>query len=136
MTAAGPPPRSSSVRCTSRGEEGATPGATTGAGSETLAGRDERELAGDGTRAHRSSARMRTLASPAPAGVWSAAMRPPWRRGKPEPPPIYVGSHDDRMTRIRPVHVDPDDDRPTREDTVHARELKQARGSFFGARRG
>jgi hypothetical protein len=64
-------------------------------------------------------------------------MRPPWHRGKPEPPPIYVGSHDDRMTRIRPVHVDPDDDQPTREDTNYARELKRARGSFFfGARRG
>jgi hypothetical protein len=63
-------------------------------------------------------------------------MRPPWQRKREPPPPVYVGSHDDRMTRIRPLHVDPDDDQPTREDTVRAREYRQARTTFFGARRG
>jgi hypothetical protein len=63
-------------------------------------------------------------------------MRPPWQREKREPPPIYVGSHDDRMTRIRPLHVDPDDDQPTREDKVREHEYRQARTTFFGARRG
>jgi hypothetical protein len=33
-----------------------------------------------------------------------------------EPPPVYVGSHDDKLSRLRPMHVDPDDDQPTRED--------------------
>ena len=33
-----------------------------------------------------------------------------------DPPPVYVGSHEDKLSRIRPLHVDPDDDRPTRED--------------------
>jgi hypothetical protein len=63
-------------------------------------------------------------------------MRLPWHRGEHEPPPIYVGSHDDRMTRIRPLHVDPDDDQPTREDKDRARDYKRARTTFFGARRG
>jgi hypothetical protein len=62
-------------------------------------------------------------------------MRPPWQR-KPEPPPVYVGSHDDRMTRIRPLRVDPDDDQPTREDKLRERDYRHSRGSFFGARRG
>ena len=31
-------------------------------------------------------------------------------------PPVYVGSHEDKLAHIRPVHVDPDDDQPTRED--------------------
>jgi hypothetical protein len=63
-------------------------------------------------------------------------MRPPWQRKHDPPPPVYVGSHDDRMTRIRPLHVDPDDDRPTREDKLRERDYRHSRGSFFGARRG
>jgi hypothetical protein len=63
-------------------------------------------------------------------------MRPLWRRPSPDLPPIYVGSHDERMMRIKPLHIDPDDDQPTREDKDRAREYKQARRSFFGARRG
>ena len=42
-----------------------------------------------------------------------------WRRlrgGEKTTPPVYVGSHDDKLAHIRPVHVDPDDDQPTRED--------------------
>lgn len=33
-----------------------------------------------------------------------------------EPPPVYVGSHDDKLSRLGPMHIDPDDDQPTRED--------------------
>ena len=38
------------------------------------------------------------------------------RGRKEEPPPVYVGSHDDKLSRLGPMHVDPDDDQPTRED--------------------
>jgi len=38
------------------------------------------------------------------------------RGRKEEPPPVYVGSHDDNLSRVGPIHVDPDDDQPTRED--------------------
>ena len=31
-------------------------------------------------------------------------------------PPVYVGSHEDKLSGVRPMHVDPDDDQPTRED--------------------
>ena len=31
-------------------------------------------------------------------------------------PPVYVGSHEDKLAHIRPMHVNPDDDQPTRED--------------------
>ena len=30
--------------------------------------------------------------------------------------PVYVGSHEDKLSRVRPLHIDPDDDQPTRED--------------------
>ena len=33
-----------------------------------------------------------------------------------EPPPVYVGSHDDKLSHVGAMHVDPDDDQPTRED--------------------
>ena len=38
------------------------------------------------------------------------------RGRKAEPRPVYVGSHEDKLSRVSPIHVDPDDDRPTRED--------------------
>jgi hypothetical protein len=60
-------------------------------------------------------------------------MRPPWHRRAEPPRPVYVGSHDDRMTRIPPLHVGPDDDAPTREDYERA---AANRDRFrFGARR-
>jgi hypothetical protein len=37
-----------------------------------------------------------------------AAKRPPRT--------VYVGSHEDRLSRLRPMQVDPDDDGRTRED--------------------
>jgi hypothetical protein len=37
-------------------------------------------------------------------------------RPKKEPPrKVYVGSHEDKLSRLAPLHADPDD-RPTRED--------------------
>ena len=38
------------------------------------------------------------------------------RRDEKDSPPVYVGSHEDKLSSIRPVHVDPDDDQRTRED--------------------
>jgi hypothetical protein len=52
-------------------------------------------------------------------------MRVSWRRllGKRrEVPPVYVGSHEHKLSRLRPMHFDPDGERPTRED----REAAQA----------
>jgi hypothetical protein len=44
-------------------------------------------------------------------------------RKKP-PRTVYVGSHEDKLSRVRPTSVDADDDRPTRED-------RQGHGSPF-----
>jgi hypothetical protein len=30
--------------------------------------------------------------------------------------PVYVGSHEDKLSHVEPMHIDPDDDQPTRED--------------------
>jgi hypothetical protein len=38
------------------------------------------------------------------------------RRRKPEPPPVYVDDHTDRLSSIRSHIHDDDDDRPSRED--------------------
>ena len=38
------------------------------------------------------------------------------RGRKPDPPPVHVGSHEDRLSSVRPMHVDADDEGPTRED--------------------
>jgi hypothetical protein len=36
---------------------------------------------------------------------------------KEQPPrPVYVGSHEDKLSQLRPLHMDPDDDVRTRED--------------------
>jgi hypothetical protein len=32
---------------------------------------------------------------------------------------VYVGSHEDKLSRLRAMHVDPDDDGRTREDVAH-----------------
>ncbi len=37
------------------------------------------------------------------------------RGGKP-PRTVYVGSHDDKLSRLAAMHIDPDDDGMTRED--------------------
>jgi hypothetical protein len=51
-------------------------------------------------------------------GQWS---RP---RKKRAPRTVYVGSHEDKLSRLRAVHVDPDDDGRTREDV----ELQKTEG--------
>ncbi len=41
-------------------------------------------------------------------------MRRLWPKKQP-PRTVYVGSHEDKLSRVAPLHADPDD-RPTRED--------------------
>jgi hypothetical protein len=43
-------------------------------------------------------------------------MRPTLRRRTKPPRTVYVGSHEDRLSRLSAVHIDPDDDGMTRED--------------------
>ena len=38
------------------------------------------------------------------------------RRRKKPPRTVYVGSHEDRLSRHKAMHIDPDDDGRTRED--------------------
>lgn len=38
-----------------------------------------------------------------------------WRRQRP-PRTVYVGSHEDKLSRLPAMHIDPDDDARTRED--------------------
>ena len=45
-------------------------------------------------------------------------------RRKPPPRTVYVGSHEDKLSRLAALHVDPDDDGRTRED----REAERADG--------
>jgi hypothetical protein len=51
-------------------------------------------------------------------------MKPPWSRREKPPRTVYVGSHEDKLSRLKPLHVDPDDDGRTRED----REVEQKEG--------
>ena len=38
-----------------------------------------------------------------------------WRKKRP-PRTVYVGSHEDKLSRLSAMHIDPDDDARTRED--------------------
>ena len=40
-----------------------------------------------------------------------------WRRKRP-PRTVYVGSHEDKLSRLPAMHIDPDDDRRTAEDVA------------------
>ena len=51
-------------------------------------------------------------------------MKAPWSRKERPPRTVYVGSHEDRLSRLTALHVDPDDDGRTRED----RESEQREG--------
>ncbi len=42
------------------------------------------------------------------------------RRRSAAPPPVLVGDHTDRLSRLRPIRHDPDD-RPCREDLLRSR---------------
>jgi hypothetical protein len=44
----------------------------------------------------------------------------PGRRSAPSPPPVLVGDHTDKLSRLRPIRHDPDD-RPCREDIESGR---------------
>ncbi len=50
-------------------------------------------------------------------------MRLPWRSHGKKKRTTYVGSHEDKLSRIPPMHVDPDDDRQTREDREEDRTI-------------
>ena len=49
-------------------------------------------------------------------------MRRIWPPKKQAPRTVYVGSYEDKLSRLRSMRVDPDDDRSTRED----RQLEKA----------
>ena len=51
-------------------------------------------------------------------------MKPPWSRKERPQRTVYVGSYEDKLSRLRALHVDPDDDGRTRED----REAEKAEG--------
>jgi hypothetical protein len=40
-----------------------------------------------------------------------------WPRKESAPRTVYVGSHEDKLSRLASMHVSPDDDGRTREDT-------------------
>lgn len=52
-----------------------------------------------------------------------------WRRKRP-PRTVYVGSHQDRLSRISAMRIDPDDDGRTREDVQ--RQKAEGRGLYGG----
>ncbi len=43
-------------------------------------------------------------------------MKPPWSRNERPPRTVYVGSHEDKLSRLKAFPVDPDSDGRTRED--------------------
>jgi hypothetical protein len=56
-----------------------------------------------------------------------------WTR---EPPrrTVYVGSHEDKLSRLAAMRIDPDDDGRTREDREHERAEGRFRFGFYGSR--
>jgi hypothetical protein len=50
---------------------------------------------------------------------------------KSEPRTVYVGSYEDKLSRLAPMRVDPDDDGRTRED-VELQQKAKRRGNFGG----
>jgi hypothetical protein len=51
-------------------------------------------------------------------------MKRSWFRRERPPRTVYVGSHEDKLSRLAALHMDPDDDGRTRED----RESEKAEG--------
>jgi protein involved in temperature-dependent protein secretion len=51
-------------------------------------------------------------------------MKRSWFRRERPPRTVYVGSHEDKLSRLAALHMDPDDDGRTRED----REAEKAEG--------
>lgn len=60
--------------------------------------------------------------------LWT--MKRPWTRKERAPRTVYVGSHEDKLSRLRPMHVDPDDDGRTREDVAYQK--AEGRGLYGG----
>jgi hypothetical protein len=54
----------------------------------------------------------------------------PSKRTKKQPRTVYVGSHEDKLSRLPAMHIDPDDDGRTTED-VRA-EKAEGRGLYGG----
>jgi hypothetical protein len=52
-----------------------------------------------------------------------------WSRKKPART-VYVGSHEDKLSRIAAIHIDPDDDGRTLEDV--RRQKAEGRGLYGG----
>jgi hypothetical protein len=52
-----------------------------------------------------------------------------WARKHP-PRTVYVGSHEDKLSRLSAMRIDPDDDGRTREDV--ARQRSEGRGLYGG----
>jgi hypothetical protein len=46
---------------------------------------------------------------------------------KRRPRTVYVGSHEDKLSRLSAIRIDPDDDGRTREDVEQQRALRRAR---------
>jgi hypothetical protein len=59
-------------------------------------------------------------------------MKRPWSRKERPPRTVYVGSHEDKLSRLRAMHVDPDDDGRTREDLEKAARSPLAGGGLGG----
>ena len=59
----------------------------------------------------------------------SELWHPSWGRERP-PRTVYVGSHEDKLSRISPMRIDPDDDGRTREDVQHQK--AEGRGLYGG----
>jgi hypothetical protein len=57
----------------------------------------------------------------------------PPKRVKNPPRVVYVGSYEDKLSRIAAMRIDPDDDGRTREDV--ARESAERRGRYRGGGR-
>jgi hypothetical protein len=54
----------------------------------------------------------------------------PPKRGKNPPRVVYVGSHEDKLSRLSAMRIDPDDDGRTREDL--AKQRSERRGIYGG----
>jgi hypothetical protein len=59
-------------------------------------------------------------------------MKPPWSRKERTPRTVYVGSHEDKLSRLKALHVDPDDDGRTREDRESEKKDRRPPGGLPG----
>ena len=57
-------------------------------------------------------------------------MRRIWPPKKQAPRTVYVGSYEDKLSRLRPMRVDPDDEGRTREDV--GKQKSEGRGLYGG----